>query len=175
MVITNSWCASCETVLTAAEIEYAPITHPSVYVKLELKNGALAGFPELQEAMKQASAEKANVVILATTPDKFAENIGISLHPEIEYVSLPVPTLDGTELWLVAKGHKESVEKAVGFEKPIPSVLTFKGGRLHSPSANHPVVDRDSLMVLGEYQDIGGRLPHCTRCHQAVILEVFAS
>ena len=61
------------------------------------------------------------------------------------------PGLEGTEIWIVAKGLQEAFEKAVGWEKPRRLLLTFKAEKLHNQNARHPFIDRNSLIMLGEH------------------------
>ncbi|MGK5089328.1 hypothetical protein WDW86_17390 [Bdellovibrionota bacterium FG-2] len=161
------WCPSCATALAETEIEFSKKTSPSIYVKFELKKEALSAFSELAQAMKRSSAERAFIVIWTTTPWTLPANLGLALHPEFDYVALPAPTLDGTELWIVAKGLQASFEKAVGFEKSIPPALIFKGERLHRQSAKHPFMDRDSLIVLSDHVslEVGTGVMHTAPGH----------
>ncbi|HUP57927.1 MAG TPA: isoleucine--tRNA ligase, partial [Bdellovibrionota bacterium] len=145
------WCAKDGTALAEAEIEYAEKISPSIYVKFDLDAEALSKFPELQAVAKKAGAVRTSVLIWTTTPWTLPANLGISLHPEFEYVALKAPTVEGEELWIVAKGLQEAFEKAVGFEKPLPVMLTFKAEKLHKLSARHPFIDRGSLIMLGEH------------------------
>ncbi len=145
------WCTSDATALAEAEIEYADKKSPSIYVKFDLKKEALGAFPELGSIAKREGAIRVSLVIWTTTPWTLPSNLGISLNPEFEYVAIKVPALEGTEIWIVAKGLQESFEKAVGFEKASQPLLTFKAEKLHKQSARHPFVDRDSLIMLGEH------------------------
>lgn len=145
------WCPSCATALAEAEITYADKKSPSIYVKFDLPRHTLAHFPELRQAAEDASASRVCIVIWTTTPWTLPSNLAIALHPEFDYVAVPAPTLEGTELWIVADGLKEAVQKVAGFEKPNSPVLTFKAEKLHRQVARHPFIDRDSLIVLGEH------------------------
>lgn len=145
------WCASCATALAEAEIEYADKKSPSIYVKFDLTRDALKAFPELKAAADEAGAARVCVIIWTTTPWTLPANLGIALNPEFDYVAVPAPTLEGTELWIVADGLKEAVQKAAGFEKPSTPVLTFKADKLHRQKARHPFIERDSLILLGDH------------------------
>ncbi len=145
------WCASCTTALAEAEIEYADKKSPSIYVKFDLADDAVSAFPELAEIARREGATRTSLIIWTTTPWTLPANLGISLHPEFDYVAIKVPALEGTEIWIVAKGLQESFEKAAGFEKPSTPLLTFKAERLHRKNARHPFINRNSLIMLGEH------------------------
>jgi len=145
------WCTSCATALAEAEIEYADKKSPSIYVKFELRPEALQAFPELEAAKKKSGAERVSVVIWTTTPWTLPSNLAIALHPEFDYVAIEVPSVEGTQLYIVAQGLQEAFEKAVGAAAPFKTALTFKAERLHRQNARHPFIERDSLLILGDH------------------------
>lgn len=145
------WCPSCVTALAEAEIEYAEKKSPSIYVKFDLPSETLRAFPELSEVAKREGASRTCILIWTTTPWTLPANLGISLHPEFDYVAIKVPTLEGTEIWIVAQGLQEKIEKLAGFEKLSQPLLTFKGAKLERKNARHPFLDRNSLIMLGEH------------------------
>jgi isoleucyl-tRNA synthetase len=145
------WCPNDATALAEAEIEYSEKKSPSVHVKFDLTDEALAAFPELAQIAKREAAVRTSIIIWTTTPWTLPSNLGISLHPEFDYVAIKAPGLEGTEIWIVAKGLQESFEKAAGFEKVSTPLLTFKAEKLHKQSAKHPFIDRKSLIMLGEH------------------------
>lgn len=145
------WCANDGTALAEAEIEYADKNSPSIYVKFDLGKEALAAFPELKSISEREGAIRTSIIIWTTTPWTLPANLGISMHPEFDYVALKAPTLEGTEIWIVAKGLQEQFEKAAGFEKASEPLLLFKAEKLHRQNAKHPFIDRNSLIMLGEH------------------------
>jgi isoleucyl-tRNA synthetase len=144
------WCPTDATALAEAEIEYADKTSPSIYVKFDLPQAELDKFPALAGVAKRESAQRVSLVIWTTTPWTLPANLGISLHPEFDYVALKAPALEGTELWIVAEGLVESFSTATGTGKPEP-VLKFKADKLHKLKARHPFIERDSLIMLGDH------------------------
>lgn len=128
------WCASCETALAEAEVEYADKTSPSIYVKFAVKDG------------KGLLPQEAAVVIWTTTPWTLPANVAISLHPEFEYVLAQVKD----QKVLVAKELLPAFNKAVGAEES-EILQTFKGEQLEHVVCLHPFMDRDSLLILGDH------------------------
>ena len=133
------WCANDATALAEAEIEYADKKSPSIYVKFDLSQEALDSFPELKTIAPREGAIRVSLIIWTTTPWTLPANLGITLHPEFDYVALKAPGLEGTEIWIVAKGLQEAFEKAVGWEKPSIPLLTFKAEKLHQPNRASPL------------------------------------
>jgi len=163
------WCTSCTTALAEAEIEYTEKTSPSIYVKFDLTQDAISSFSELAAVAKKEQATRVAVVIWTTTPWTLPSNLGISLHPEYDYVAIKVPTIDGNEIWIVAKDLQSNVEHAAGFDKTSTPLLTFKAEKLHRKNAKHPFIDRNSLIMLGEHVtlDAGTGAVHTAPGHGA--------
>jgi len=75
------WCASCETALAEAEVEYADHTSTSIYVRFKFEADALSTIQNF------APVENENVyaIIWTTTPWTIPSNMAISMHPRFEY------------------------------------------------------------------------------------------
>ncbi|WP_078434414.1 isoleucine--tRNA ligase [Metabacillus halosaccharovorans] len=128
------WSPSSESALAEAEIEYADKRSPSIYVAFPVKDG------------KGVLSNDVKIVIWTTTPWTMPANLGISVHPELEY---SVITVDG-EKYLVASELVESVASTIGWED-YEVDQTVKGSQLDRVVAKHPIYDRDSLVMLGEH------------------------
>jgi isoleucyl-tRNA synthetase len=129
------WCASCETALAEAEIEYADKKSASIYVKFAVADSK-GVFP----------AEDTYVVIWTTTPWTIPANLAISVHPEFEYV---VAKVNGEKL-VIAKELLSNFAQTVGEENP-EILHTFQGKDMERIVCRHPLFERDSLVILGEH------------------------
>jgi len=129
------WCTSCETALAEAEVEYHDHRSPSIYVKFKVKDGK-GLLPE----------DQTYIVIWTTTPWTLPANVAISLHPDYEYELLQFEN----EKYLMAKGMKAAVIKDCDLAEPI-ILASFLGKDLELVVAENPVVDRDSLVILGDH------------------------
>ncbi|SHK09608.1 isoleucine--tRNA ligase [Desulforamulus aeronauticus] len=128
------WCASCETALAEAEVEYADKTSPSIYVKFAVKDG------------KGVLPEDAALVIWTTTPWTLPANVAISVHPEFEYV---LALVKGQKV-VVAKELLAAFKKVMETEE-AEILATYKGEQLDRVVCHHPFVERDSLIILGDH------------------------
>jgi len=128
------WSPSSESALAEAEIEYQDKRSPSIYVSFEVKDGkgVLDGGEKL--------------VIWTTTPWTIPANLGISLHPELQYAVVKI----GEEKFVVAEALLESITEELDWENP-EIVKTFKGEEADKIVAKHPFYDRDSLVMLGDH------------------------
>jgi isoleucyl-tRNA synthetase len=128
------WSPSSESALAEAEIEYQDKKSPSIYVSFEVTDG------------KGIIAEGTKIMIWTTTPWTIPANLGISVHPEFDYVIVDV---SGTH-YLVAKDLLENVATTLEWES-YEIVQTVKGEQMDRMVAKHPLYDRDSLVMLGEH------------------------
>ncbi len=129
------WCASCETALAEAEVEYADKKSPSIYVKFPVRDGK-GKLPE----------ENTYAVIWTTTPWTLVANMAISLHPEFDYVLMESA---GAKL-LVAKELKDFFLRETGLGDG-PVLKEFKGADLEGIVCGHPFIDRQSVLILGDH------------------------
>lgn len=129
------WCATCETALAEAEVEYGDKKSASIYVRFPIRNGK-GVLPE----------EDAYLVIWTTTPWTLPANVAICLHPEYQYVLVKA----GKEKYLVAEELKDNFLQNVGMESS-EVIGEFKGSELELIECGHPFEDRVSLVILGEH------------------------
>ena len=134
------WCASCQTALAEAEVEYADHTSPSIFVKFQLED---EGAWRKEWGLKD---ERINIVIWTTTPWTIPANLGIALHPDLPYVAVKVDD----EVWIIAEGLLDNVMEAVG--KSYSTIVGRPSSRdLENKHCRHPLIDRLSLIVLGDH------------------------
>ncbi|GGN49378.1 isoleucine--tRNA ligase 1 [Oceanobacillus indicireducens] len=129
-----NWSPSSESALAEAEIEYYDKRSPSIYVTFEVKDG------------KDVLTEGEKIVIWTTTPWTLPANLGISVHPDLEYVVAEVEN----EKYVVAESLLETVAEELGWSNP-QVVKQFKGQEIDKVVAKHPFYDRDSLVMLGDH------------------------
>lgn len=128
------WSPSSESALAEAEIEYQDKTSTSVYVAFQVKDG------------KGKLPEDASIVIWTTTPWTLPANLGISLHPDFEYVLVEV---EGKK-YVVAQGLLEAVSKEIGWTD-VKVLSQVKGSELEHVLCQHPFYDRTSLVMVGDH------------------------
>jgi isoleucyl-tRNA synthetase len=132
------WCTSCKTALAEAEVEYQNHRSPSVYVR----------FPILDKEKKEFLRDLPNlsIVIWTTTPWTLPANLAVCLHPDKHYVALAV---DG-ETMIVAEPLQEAFVKDCGL-KVSRERARFLGRELEGLACQHPLMDKESLVILGEH------------------------
>ena len=129
-----NWSPSSESALAEAEIEYQDKKSASIYVAFEVKDG------------KGVLEEGTKFIIWTTTPWTIPANLGISVHPNLDYAVVQV----GDDKFVVAQELLSSVKEAIGWEEAAV-LKTVKGKELEYVVAKHPLYDRDSLVINGEH------------------------
>ncbi len=132
---TVPWCASCQTVLAAAEIEYHERKDPSTYVLFPL---------EAARAKKLFPTVSSPVHMLAwtTTPWTLALNRALVLKPEADYQLLEA---NGT-FFIVGAALAQKVCDAAGVT--CKKVAQVKAEDLAGAQVEHPFIDGQMAPIL---------------------------
>ncbi|CDE89239.1 isoleucine--tRNA ligase [Clostridium sp. CAG:729] len=139
------WCASCETALAEAEVEYADHTSTSIYVRFKFDDESAKKINNLVPATEGKDIYS---VIWTTTPWTIPSNMAISVHPRFEYTFFEK---DG-DVYIAAQELLASFLKDVEWEESDIKVLgSCKGQDLELLNTKHPLVDRKSPLILGEH------------------------
>lgn len=128
------WSPSSESALAEAEIEYQDKRSPSIYVSFAVTDG------------KDVLETGTKLIIWTTTPWTIPANLGIAVHPDLEYAVVAV----GEERFVVAEALLDEVSSLLEWEDAA-KVKTVKGTELEYIIAKHPLYDRDSLVILGDH------------------------
>ncbi|KZE76405.1 isoleucine--tRNA ligase [Paenibacillus elgii] len=128
------WSPSSESALAEAEIEYRDKTSASIYVAFDVQDG------------KGKLPADAAIVIWTTTPWTIPANLGISVHPDFDYVLVET----GGRKFVLAQGLLEAASKEIGWTD-VNVLQTFKGSEIEHVLCRHPFYDRTSLVMTGEH------------------------
>ena len=134
------WCFTCQTALAEAEIEYHDESAPSIFVKFRLQDDLSDGYPQLK-------GKSVYVVIWTTTPWTLPANLAIALHPDFEYVAVDVGK---NEIFILARELMEYSMQAFGISD-YAVVDDIDPKALENKRCRHPMVDRDSVLILGDH------------------------
>ncbi|MBI5048648.1 MAG: isoleucine--tRNA ligase [Deltaproteobacteria bacterium] len=145
------WCASCQTALAEAEVEYNDKESPSIYVKFKIK--------EIPQAMqskrwfKEYPRLRHYFVIWTTTPWTLPANLAIALHPDIMYSEIKVNLGTNEEVWIMADALLKSCMEKFGMKQPeFPPISgSYVGRDLEGIICQHPFIDRASQVIVGEH------------------------
>ncbi len=139
------WCASCETALAEAEVEYADHTSTSIYVRFKFEE------EDKKKAFKSAGFESNKdlyAIIWTTTPWTIPSNMAISMHPRFEYTFFEYKN----DIYVVAQELLGSFLNDVEWEESDIKVLgSCTGQDLELLNTKHPLANRKSPIILGEH------------------------
>ncbi|MBE0500833.1 MAG: isoleucine--tRNA ligase [Desulfuromonadales bacterium] len=133
------WCPSCITALAEAEVEHDNHVSPSIYVKFPFVD-------ELPFELSALTGKNISFVIWTTTPWTIPANLGVCLHPELQYVAVEV----GADVLVMAEGLHEAVLKELAIDD-YTVLATFCAAPFEKKRCKHPLYDRNSLLVLADY------------------------
>ena len=141
---------SSESALAEAEIEYYDVTSKTIFVKFPVIDG------------KGLVNEGDYFVIWTTTPWTIPANLAIALNPDMEY------GLFKTNLGnLVFLCELENRMKEVLNLTECELIKTFKGRETEYITTKHPLYDRETLVIQGDYvtADAGSGCVHIAPGH----------
>ena len=148
------WSYAHHTALAEAEVEYQEDTSTAIYV----------AFPMPEPVHGYAC----KLVIWTTTPWTLPSNLGIALHPDSVYVVQKFCKGGAEEIYFLARDLVETFCAKCDFE--AGEVLAELPGReLEGKKAEHPFLDRDSLIMMGQFvtTDTGTGAVHIAPGHGA--------
>ena len=138
------WCASCETALAEAEVEYADHTSTSIYVRFKFEDEALATINHFAPI----EGKDVYAIIWTTTPWTIPSNMAISMHPRFEYTFFEYKG----DVYVAAQDLLGAFLKDVEWdEADIKVIGSCSGQDLELLNTKHPLLDRKSPIILGEH------------------------
>ncbi|MCD7839696.1 MAG: isoleucine--tRNA ligase, partial [Erysipelotrichaceae bacterium] len=128
------WSPSSESALAEAEVEYHEVKSPTIYVKFQVKDG------------KGILDNDTYFVIWTTTPWTIPGNLAICLNENFTYAL--VQSEKGK--LIVLDELVDSLWEKLGLEQK-EVLQRFKGKELEYITCQHPLYDRESLVILGDH------------------------
>jgi len=135
---TVYWSPSSESALAEAEVEYHDVKAPAMYIAFAI--------PDAED--KLSLAGDTSIVIWTTTPWTIPANTAIAIGPDFEYA---VVRPEGQHKnYIIAKELVQQLATTFGWEA-YNIVATYTGVELAGIVAKHPLVDRESPLILGDH------------------------
>ena len=128
------WSPSSESALAEAEVEYHDVKSPTIFVKFAVKDG------------KGILDNDVNFVIWTTTPWTIPANLAICLNANFVYAL--VKTEKGKLIVLETMVDELMAKFEISDYKVINH---YKGSELEYITCQHPLYDRESLIILGDH------------------------
>ncbi|MGW8271255.1 MAG: isoleucine--tRNA ligase, partial [Burkholderiales bacterium] len=139
-----NWCFDCGSALAEAEVEYEDRKDAAIDVGLQLDD---AEREKLARAFGLDAAPQGPVfaVIWTTTPWTIPSNQALNAHPDIEYALVQTPR----GALILASELKDACLARYKLEGR--TLATCKGAALEGVAFRHPLYERRSPVMLGEY------------------------
>ncbi|MCK0155226.1 isoleucine--tRNA ligase [Alcanivorax sp. S6407] len=156
------WCLDCASALAEAEVEYYDKVSFAIDVAFPVVD--VADFT----ARSGIEAKAPSLVIWTTTPWTLPANRAVSVHPELDYVLLSAQQDGAARELLVAEALADDLVEKWGLEN-VSRSATVKGEKLEMLSLQHPFLDYQVPVILGEHvtTDAGTGLVHTAPGHGA--------
>ena len=135
------YCSKCSTALAESEIEYENDSCCSIYVKFRVSDDCGGFFNKL-------GIKKENVyfVIWTTTTWTLPANVAICLSPKFTYDIVK----NNEEYYIIVKELVENCMKEANIND-YEIVASFSGSKFENMKVKHPFIERESLIILGDY------------------------
>src|SRR5947208_5714150 len=135
------WSTGAQTALAEAEVEYQERDDTAVYVKFPIVSGELAG--------------KASIAIWTTTPWTLPANLAIAVDPKEIYVVQEFQRDGVSETLLLADKVVPQFCANTGFDPVGEPLESFPGSKIDKIEAQHPFLDRQSIVLAADFVKIG--------------------
>lgn len=139
------WCASCETALAEAEVEYADHTSTSIYVRFKFDD------EDAKKAYATANVSSDNdlfAVIWTTTPWTIPSNMAICLNAKLDYT---IFEYQGSNYVVATDLLGSFVSDAKWNEEDVKALGNLSGAELELMKTTHPLYERKSPIILGDH------------------------
>ena len=136
------WSWGAHSAMAEAEVEYEDKTSTTIDVRFSPKDktALLENFGAIDDGTDTS------VVIWTTTPWTIPGNLAVCVHPDLDYALVAV----NNERLVVADEMVEQVMQRYGFDS-FERIGTAKGAALENLVLQHPLYQRNSLLVVGDY------------------------
>ena len=136
------WSWGAHSAMAEAEVEYEDKTSNAIDVRFPPKDKKAL----LEKFNVSDDGSDVSVVIWTTTPWTIPGNQAVCVHPELNYALVAC----NNERMVVADDMVESIMARFEFDN-FERLGTTKGSELEHVMLQHPLYQRDSLMVVGDY------------------------
>ncbi|MBC7385658.1 MAG: hypothetical protein H7301_05800 [Cryobacterium sp.] len=97
------------------------------YLKFDLAKATLANLPELAKQAKLTGAIRVCTIFRTHGAWDRIDQLPATFVEEPNWRVIKIPSIEGTELWIVPESKQSQVEMKTGFDKPSASLLTIPG------------------------------------------------
>lgn len=129
-----NWCATCETALAEAEVEYNDKQSDSIYFLFKVVDGK-----------NIVSEDNTYFLVWTTTPWTLVSNVAVAVHPNFDYC---LADLNGKKVIMLAE-RKTVLDGKFGTNIDIKKII--KGKDLEGIILQHPLIDRQAKVLNADF------------------------
>ncbi|MBX2880874.1 MAG: isoleucine--tRNA ligase [Granulosicoccus sp.] len=152
------WSWGAHSAVAEAEIEYEDKKSTAIDVRFAVKDRSAV----LGEFAVADDGSALSVVIWTTTPWTIPGNLAVTLHPELDYALVAV----NDERLIMAETMVDQIMQRYEYSS-YEQLGQVAGSSLQGQLLDHPLYERDSLIILGDYvtTDVGTGAVHTAPDH----------
>ncbi len=120
------------------------------YLKFDLTKPSVAGIPDLQDIVRATGAIRVCTVLRTHGAWNRVDVLPATHVEDPHWYLIKIPSIDGTELWLVPETKQSEIELKIGFDKPSTPLLTINSKVVLSMTYRDPLFRHD---VQFEWRD----------------------
>jgi hypothetical protein len=120
------------------------------YLKFDLTKQSVAAIADLQDIFRATGAIRACAVIRTHGAWNRVDSLPATHVEDPRWYLIKIPSIDGTELWLVPESRQSEIELKIGFDKPSTPLLTLNSKVVLSMTYRDPLFRND---VQFEWRD----------------------
>lgn len=118
---------------------WAPKPARSHYLKFDLTKTSISAIADLGDYVRATGAIRVCAIIRTQGAwDRLDELPGTHVD-DVNWYAIKIPSIDGTELWLVPESKQSQVEQKIGFDKPSKPLMTIPSKALLSMNYRDPL------------------------------------
>ena len=146
------WSVVGASALAEAEVEYHDKESFAIDVRFPVAETDKL-FDAFDDESLRGISDPISVIIWTTTPWTLPSNQAVCLHADLDYVLVKCSVSGGSELMLLAKAMLEDVLGRYSVEN-FEIIAETKGAALENILLQHPFVDKQVPLILGEHVTI---------------------
>ncbi len=109
------------------------------YLKFDLTKASIAEVPDLLDFYKATGAIRASIIIKTQGAWDKVPLIPVTYSEDVNWYTIKIPSIDGTELWIVPQSKQSDIEAKLGFGKASEVLVTTSSKTIYSLTFRDPL------------------------------------
>lgn len=118
---------------------WAPKPAKSHYLKFDLTKNSIGTIPDLSDYARATGAIRVTILVRTQGAWERLDELPATHGEDPNWFTIKIPSIDGTELWIVPESKQSEVELKLGFDKPSRPLMTVPSKLLLSMNFRDPL------------------------------------